>query len=126
MSSATEEAELAVLKADLRTVRDAIEFYTADHLGRRPNIKESGGADGDPDHFIERLVGKTDVDGKRNPSGQYGPYLNEFPRNRFIEKESDQARLRIDGDPPGKDTRGWHFDSTTGRFSADSDGHGSL
>lgn len=126
MSSAGENAQLTKLKADLNVIRRAIEFYTIEHNGRTPDVKENGQRDGDGDRFVGRLVGETDMDGECDPDGEYGPYLRQFPENAFIDKGKRRAEVRIGGKPAGANEKGWHYDPDTGVLAADSAEHASL
>ena len=116
-TAATQGAKLAALKASLDAIRTAIDLYAAEHNGRLPNRKESGDQDHDGNHFVERLTGTTDIDGKRLSDGEFGPYLRspDFPMNPFNERND----VRMGGDPAGDDSDGWHYDEDTDRFSAD-------
>ncbi len=126
VSPAGEEARLTELKGNLQAVRKAIDLYALDHHGRAPNIKHNGDPDSNGDKFVERLVERTDVEGKPAADGQYGPYLHRFPENPFIDDEGARAEVRIDSAPPGDDTEGWHYNPDSGAFSADSAEHTSL
>lgn len=118
-SDASRGAKLAQLQSNLAVVREAIEYYPLDHGGRGPSIKDNGNNDNNGEHFVERLVGKTDEDGKIDADGPCGPYLNKFPANPFVDDKDDRAEVRIGGDPAGQGNKGWHYDPTTTLFSAD-------
>ena len=117
LSSASQGAKLATLKGSLDGIRTAIDLYAVEHNGRLPNRKENGDQDHDGNHFVERLTGRTDIDGKRLTDGEFGPYLRspDFPTNPFNERND----VRMGGAPAGDDSRGWHYDENTDRFSAD-------
>jgi general secretion pathway protein G len=71
----TEEASLAALKADLITLRGAIELYRIEHQGLKPKDAT----------VTEQLLGYTDIDGNVSPDGtksaqyRFGPYLHRVP-----------------------------------------------
>ena len=116
-TAATQGVKLVALKGSLDAIRTAIDLYAAEHNGRLPNRKENGDLDDDGKHFVERLTGTTDIDGKRLSDGEFGPYLRspDFPTNPFNERND----VRMGGAPAGDDSDGWHYDEDTDRFSAD-------
>lgn len=90
------DAKEAELSSDLQTVRSQLELYKIQHIGSYPRAAT----------FVTDLTTKV---------GDYGPYLQTFPTNPFNEKgdvkaEGGTASL-------GDGSTGWHFDTTTGRFS---------
>jgi len=126
---AGDDAMLATLTSDLAIVRQAIQIYNVDQSGG--GMSGTGGAGGggggqmqaaeiEVGQVEEMAGGQAEVElGGQVHSGGQGsfllPYLNAIPINPFNNKKN----IRIDGDPAGAGTHGWHIDSTTGRFSAD-------
>ena len=112
-TEASTEAKTSSLCTDLQTMRSQIELYKVQHNDDMPG---AGGAD-----FIESLIGKTDVAGDVDAAGAYGPYLQKIPMNQFndldtIDSDADDSTL-------GGDNCGWHFNTVTGQFHADTDDH---
>jgi len=107
----TTQAGTSRLITDLKTVRSAIEYYKVQHNDTLPG---AGGAS-----FTEALTGRTSISGAVGTD--CGPYLLQLPVNPFnkldtVEIEAGTAGL-------GSGNCGWHFDSLTGLFSADTDEH---
>jgi len=110
LSDANHEAQLSRLCSDLQVTRVAIELYKIQHADAIPGT--TAGVT-----LVQALTEKTDEDGALDPTGSLGPYLRKFPVNAFnqldtVESEAGTASL-------GNGNCGWHFDTTTGRFHAD-------
>jgi general secretion pathway protein G len=106
-TGASVEAKDASLASNLRAMRSQIELYKVQHNDALPG---AGGAT-----FVQSMTGKTDISG--NVGADYGPYIKKIPANPFsdlatVEEEAGALGL-------GDGTHGWHFDTTTGTFSAD-------
>ncbi|GAG27291.1 unnamed protein product [marine sediment metagenome] len=99
-TEASDDARESALRSDLQTMRSQLELYKAQHTGSYPGA----------------LTFVTDMTTK---SGEYGPYVQTFPTNPYNSLSDvtveDGAALLGDGNT------GWHFDSSTGRFSASDD-----
>ena len=95
-TGASIEAKESALRTDLLTVRAQLELYKVQHIGSYPRAAT----------FVTDLTTKV---------GDYGPYLQTFPTNPFNEKGDVKAEAGTAG--LGDATTGWHFDTTTGRFS---------
>ncbi len=113
ISTVAGKTEDISLRGSLNGVRDAIDIYTSEHGGRTPDLDDKGNSD--DKNFVKRLMETTNATGKRILGGQFGPYLHAFPPNPF----NGKTKVRADGKAPGENTHGWHYDSATGRFSAD-------
>lgn len=93
------KAEEATLRQDLRTIRNAIEFYRTDY-GKLP-----GSSDGTSKTFKSDLA----------------PYLSgPFPAGPLGPAKGDnRVRVKDDGDPlsgNASPARAWKYDYTTGQF----------
>jgi len=99
----------AVIRCDLQTVRSQIELYKIQHKQQLP-----GGVDGVS--FVKAMTRGTNACGSLNPGNPYGPYLTTIPANRRNGLDS----IEIDG-ILGGGNYGWHYDTRTGRFHADTD-----
>ena len=113
-TEASEDARNSALVSDLQTLRSQIELYKIQHLDALPG---AGGA-----LFLEAMTGKTDINGDVAAAGAYGPYLQKFPTNPFLDDDS----VRIDGAAAGAETEGWHFNTTNGQIHADDAAHSTL
>ncbi len=73
LSSVAGDAPMAAFKADLVTIQNAVERYTAEHVGLMP----------DKDVFAQQLSQYTDIHGNISPVKSathiYGPYLRKMP-----------------------------------------------
>lgn len=98
-TSASEDAKASSLVSQLQTIRSQLEIYQVQHDGSYP---EFSGADADA-HWDEMT----------NTSGDYGPYLQQPPRNPL----TDSATV---ADAPGADV-GWVWDSATNTMTASVD-----
>jgi len=113
-SPARTDASTSRLCSDLQTIRVAIELYKVQHRDKKPGTVAGVS-------FGQALIERTDADGTLNAAGNYGPYVQKMPENPFNELDT----IEIDGVVGGGDF-GWHFDTTTGQFNADTDGHTGL
>ena len=95
-TEASNDARTSAIKSDLQTVRSQLELYKVHHQGYPAAAT-----------FVTDLT---------TASGGYGPYLQTFPTNPF----TNLADVTIEAGTTnlGGGATGWHFNSTTGRFSA--------
>jgi len=108
---AATEAKTSRMCSDLQMLRLAIGMYKIQHNDDLPGT--AAGVS-----FREALTEKTDQDGTLNAAGRYGPYIQKTPTNPF----NDLDTIEIDG-VVGGGTHGWHYNTTTGAFYADTDAH---
>jgi general secretion pathway protein G len=102
---------------DIIAMRSQIELYKIHHNGDLP------GSAADV-NFAQALTQATNADGalNLNPTGRrYGPYMRAIPVNTYNGLDT----VEIDGILGGGDY-GWHFNSKTGKFHADTDKHTGL
>jgi len=116
-SSASQDARESALTSDLQTLRSQLELYNIQHLDHYPDVKsEDGGATwtADTPNFVARLIGTTDQYGQTSGT-TFGPYMQKFPTNSINGLDT----VRVDGAAAGENKDGWHFNTTSGRMSAD-------
>ncbi len=114
-TEASTEAKTSSLCTDLQTMRSQVELYKIQHNDDLPGAGTAT--------FIEAMTGQTDVLGAVWAAGTvYGPYIQKIPTNQF----NDFDTIRDVAPVPGADTHGWHFDTTTGQFHADTAAHAAL
>ncbi len=107
--SASQNAKESSLLKDLRTIRSQIEVYRNEHNGRGPHLKEGG--EMDPEHFIDRLTGRTFPGGQLATYGTCGPYLVEWPENPFSPRGiRGTIKFGWTSLPPRDGTTGWYYD----------------
>jgi len=112
-TEASTEAKTSSLCTDLQTMRSQIELYKVQHNDDLPGAGTAS--------FEESLIEKTDITGALDAAGSYGPYLQKVPTNPFNDLNIVQVEAGTTG--LGNGNTGWHFDSTTGAFHADTDDH---
>ena len=118
------DASESALASDLQTVRSQLELYKVQHLERYPDVDENDQPD--TANFAARLTGRTDQDGKLNPSGQFGPYLQRFPENPMTDGVANQITFGTADPAPGDDSTGWYFNTQTGKFSTNDPDHAGM
>jgi len=110
-TEASTEAKTSSLCTDLQTMRSQIELYKVQHNDALPSAAAVG--------FELALTGQTTVAGAAGTD--YGPYIQKIPTNQF----NDFATIEVEAGTTnlGGGNCGWHFDTTTGQFHADTDDH---
>lgn len=114
-AGAADEAKEAQVLTDTQTIRGLIQLYTVHHNGRAPHLDENGS----PAHaqFRDRLLQKTDQNGKLNPAGAFGPYLRTWPVNSYMEGDkAKEVKIGAARYPPGDESTGWYFSTKTRLF----------
>ena len=111
-TEASNDARESALKSDLQTGRSQLELYKVQHLDTYPAAAT----------FVTQLTTKTTTAGAAG--GTLGPYLQTFPTNPFNSLSTVEVEAGADG--LGDGSHGWHFNSDTGRFSADDADHSTL
>ena len=110
-TEASTEAKTSSLCTDLQTMRSQIELYKIQHNDDLPGDGTAS--------FVDALTGQTDIDGAAG--ADYGPYMQKIPMNQF--NDLDTVQIEAGNTGLGLGDTGWHFDTTTGDFHADTDDH---
>lgn len=110
-TEASTEAKTSSLCTDLQTMRSQIELYKIQHNDDLPGAGTAT--------FIQAMTGQTDIDGAVGTD--YGPYVQKIPTNAF--NDLDTIEIEAGTTSLGGGNCGWHFDSSTGAFHADTDDH---
>ena len=121
VTTSSVETRESALMSDLQTIRSQLELYKIQHLDNAPHLGENGKLD--TANFVARLISQTDIDGKISPSSTYGPYLQRFPDNPFVEENGDRITFGTQNPPPGDGKTGWYFNTKTWKFSANDTDH---
>ena len=119
-TEASTEAKTSSLCTDLQTVRSQIELYKIQHNDVKPNMAVDENGD-------NALTLVTLINGTVTTSGtadSYGPYMQKIPTNQFNDKSTIEIEAGDTG--LGGGNAGWHFDTNTGSFHADTDAHVAL
>jgi general secretion pathway protein G len=105
-TEASSEAKVSSLISNLQTVRSQLQLYKIQHNDNYPAAGMSG-----------LLLGKTNSSGTLNAAdAKYGPYLQEFPSNPFID-DPTKAKAVTEGTSttvPADNSTGWYYDTTAG------------
>lgn len=131
ITSGSRNAGESALRANLASVRNAIDWYYGEHNSVFPGVNAAGGAFGvasSEDAFTNQLIRYTKADGTVSDSVDtafpYGPYLRgSFPAlpvgtnsgNSSVKLVGTAGPI-VDGDTDA--TAGWIFNTTTGEFKA--------
>jgi prepilin-type N-terminal cleavage/methylation domain-containing protein len=120
----------AALRGSLKTMRDAIDRYAAEHIGDLPGAKPDGQGNGaqSPEAFINQLTMFSDAAGAVSNSGgasyPFGPYFRRIPPLP-VGGNAGKAGVAIDAinSPPVVllVPAGWVYNPSTGEVIANSD-----
>jgi len=110
-TEASTEAKTSSLCTDLQTMRSQIELYKIQHNDALPG---AGGVS-----FQLALTGQTNIDG--DAGTDYGPYVQQIPTNQFNDLNTIEIEAVDTG--LGGGNCGWHFNTATGAFHADTADH---
>ena len=66
------------------------------------------------------MIGKTTLQGKVDTAGTFGPYLQKFPTNPFVDKNDVVFGVVA---TEGDDNHGWYFDTVLGKFCPSDTAH---
>ena len=114
-SNAADGARDSALAKNLQVVRQQLELYKLEHQDAYPAIFTGPAS---------QLTNKTYEDGTIDSEGDCGPYIQKMPSNPFNNKDTVQVETGTGG--RGDGSHGWHFDSSTGNFTADDAEHSDL
>lgn len=126
-SDSSGEARASTLQSNLAVLRNAIEYYRANHNGKYPGYPSAGGAPTETD-TVNQLTLASKPDGSTAAPGTatfgFGPYIRErLPANPvnslatvLVLKDGDTFPAAADG------TTGWVYQPMTGRIRANSTG----
>ena len=99
-TEASDDARESAIRSDLQTMRSQLELYKAQHNGSYPGAAT----------FVTDMTTK---------AGGYGPYVQTFPTNPY--NSLSDVTVEVGTTNLGGGATGWHFNSDTGRFSANDD-----
>lgn len=114
--TAQEDARQESLQETLDAVRTQIALYQKHHQGRLPAQNSESASE-----FMAQLCGRTEISGRVEANGRFGPYLlGVFPSNPCSQKS---GVLVVTGSLQphhwnGEGSHGWAYNSTTGEFRA--------
>ena len=133
VSSSSKTAGDSALRANLPTLRNAIDWYYAEHNNTFPGDVAAGGAFGaadSEDALVNQLTKFTSpagiVSATKDATHNLGPYLRGSFPGVPVGTNAKVATVTVvtDGDPLTGDEAtgtGWKYDSTTGQIIANTD-----
>ena len=114
------------LTYNLKLIRNAIDIYTIEHEGRTPAIRADGSIDTLSSRFIRRLSDRSWKSGGVDVAGPLGPYVFPWPSNPVCPDSDNKEKVRIDSLAPGIGNRGWHYNTDSVSFRANTPDHTAL
>ena len=130
LTTAASGAQEAALAASLRTMRDAIDRYAAEHIGTFPGVAGDGTGNGPntAGAFVSQLTKYSNVAGgvssSRGTAYAFGPYLRRVPPLPVSSMGgADAVAIDAVNSPPlvTAGDFGWVYNPTTGEIIANSD-----
>ncbi len=126
ISSSSRNAGESALRANLASIRNAIDWYHAEHKATLPSAKSDGvNAAGSPEAFRRQLKQYSNSDGQvsvaKNPAFPFGPYIRgRIPCLTVGAKAGNRSLMVVDQPGPlttdlGGD-RAWIYNVATGEF----------
>ncbi len=119
-TQASDDARESALASDLQTMRSQLELYRVQHTGGQYPSGATTAA------WTAQLLTVTLADGTADPNGTYGPYLPKMPSNPFVDAAEDEVKVEAGTTSLGNGLTGWHFNTTSGRFSPNDSDHTGL
>ena len=117
-TEASNDARESALASDLQTLRSQVELYKIQHLDCLPGWDPLTSTVDDAD-FITDLKGQTAQDGTAGTD--FGPYLQSFPSNPFVDPAVGDTVVSGAGAPNADAASGWWLNTTTGKVSPNDD-----
>ena len=128
-TEASNEARLSSLVSDLQTTRSQIELYKIQHTDALPGAFDSTVTPAMALTMYSNAAGDTSVEQKPDV-GIFGPYLQKIPTNPFASLPANANVIgEVTANPSlgtGTGDPGWFFNTITGAFGANSEGHEEL
>jgi len=98
-TSASESAKASSLVSQLQTIRSQLELYQVQHNGNYPDAMTDGADGADP--TWPQMTSRTDQGGTvgtTDGTHDYGPYLQKFPKNPFVDSGTAADHWEYDAD----------------------------
>jgi general secretion pathway protein G len=107
-------AGAAGLRADLYVLRNAIDLYSAEHVGAYPTVAA----------FVAQMTTYTDDIGGTSPTKTgayiYGPYIQAIPKLKVGAGANNGKGKNVVAAGPAASTTGWLYVEATGLITANS------
>lgn len=126
-SDSSGEARASTLQTNLAVMRNAVEYYRANHTGKYPGYPVGGGTPTEP-LTVAQLTLASQASGATAAPGTagfgFGPYIRErLPANPVNNLSSVKVIADADTFPAAPDdSSGWLYQPLTGRIRANSSG----
>jgi type II secretion system protein G len=104
-SQSTDDAKSSSVEFNLHTMQTQIEMYRFQHNGEWPEFA----------NIVDQLTKATNINGGLTGSTDFGPYMQEIPKNPYNNSNGITAG---DGSAFIDDGTGWQYDENTGRINA--------
>ncbi len=133
ISSGSRNAGEAALRANLQTLRNAIDWYYGEHYSTFPGVKLAGGsfgAAGSADAFTNQLTMYSNAAGEvsatKSDSYPYGPYIRGTFPELSVGTLAGNADVTVTTDAGAlaaalTDGTGWKYSTVTGEIIANTD-----
>jgi len=121
------EARASTMQTNLAVLRNAVEYYRANHNGKYPGYPSAGGAPTEAE-VVNQLTLASNAAGATAAPGTsgfgFGPYIRErLPANPVNGLSSVKVMADADAFPAAADDgSGWVYQPSTGRIRANSTG----
>ena len=125
-SDSSNEAKASTMQTNLAVMRNAVEYYRANHGGKYPGYPAAGGAPTAAE-VANQLTLVSKADGSSAAVGTagypYGPYIREaLPENPVNSLTTVLVVADAAAFPAADNTTGWIFHPKTGKLRANSTG----
>ncbi len=119
-AASSDDAKETSLVSTIKVLREQISLYKLQHDANGPHVGPEP-ADITGLVLTRRLTERTEITGKLDTNGPYGPYLIAWSANPFSDGSTAYAiQIGILATPPRTGATGWYYNSNTCIISANS------
>lgn len=84
-TDASTEAKESTLTSNLQVLRSQVGLFKIQHNDNYPGDTDADSVPDDVADFVADMIGRTDIDGTADAVGDFGPYMQNFPNNPFVD-----------------------------------------